>query len=132
MNKFSKAAQKVTSLSPIMVGRTKLETEEVVDKDLTVIAFDFAPKFDKTGNPVVNPETGEVETFGVVVFKEHPDKFYCVGTIFTQVCHVWADDYDGDIEAANSDLEKEGGVQVRFTLSRTKKGNNIVSVNILG
>lgn len=132
MNKFSTSAQKVTSLSPIMIGRTKLDTEDIVDKDLTVIAFDFAPKFDKSGNPVVNPTTGEVETFGVVVFKEHPDKFYCVGTIFTQVCHVWADDYEGDIETANSDLEKEGGVVVRFTHSRTKKGNNIVSVEILG
>lgn len=131
-NKFVKSAQETTSLSAIMVGRTKLETDEILGKELTIVNFDFAPKFDKEGHAIVDESTGEVDTFGVVVFKEMEDKYYCVGTVFTKVCKVWLADFDGDLEEANSELRKSGGVRVRFTASKTKKGNNLTSVEVLG
>lgn len=127
---FREVAQKNTLLSAIMVGRSKMETDEVLNKDLTIIAFDFAPKFDQAGNPVVNDSTGEADTFGVVVFKEHPDKYYCVGAVFTKVCHAWASGFASP-EEASAALEAEGGVRVRFTPSKTKKGNNLTAVEIL-
>ncbi len=131
-NSFVKSAQETTSLSAIMVGRQKLETEEILGKELTIIGFDFAPKFDKEGKTIVDESTGEVDTFGVVVFKEMEDKYYCVGTVFTKVCHVWLADFDGDLEKANDELKKAGGVRVRFTASKTKKGNNLTSVEVIG
>lgn len=130
MKDFKKAAQAQVSLSPIMVGRAQLETDEVTGRELTVVGFDFAPKFDKEGNPIIDPETGEVDTFGVVVFNEEPGKYYCVGTIFTKVCRAWVAEYDNPVEAS-ADLEKSGGVRVRFTRAKTKRGNNLVQVEIL-
>lgn len=127
---FKKVAQENTSLSPVMVGKDKLETDEILNKDLTIIEFGFAPKFDKEGNVVVDDSTGEVDTFGVVVFKEIPNKYYCVGTVFTKVCKAWAAGFDGPEEASVA-LESEGGVKVRFTPSKTKKGNNLTAVEIL-
>lgn len=127
---FKKAAQETTLLSPIMVGREKLDTKEVIDKELTIIAFDFAPKFDEKGNPIVDPSTGETDTFGVIVFAEMPEHYYCVGTVFTKVCHVWADSFESAEEASKA-LEEEGGVRVRFTAGKTKRGNNLTSVEIL-
>lgn len=127
---FKEAAQKNTLLSAIMVGRDKLETEDVLDKELTIVAFDFAPKFDQHGKPVVDETTGEADTFGVVVFSEFPDKYYCVGAVFTKVCHAWEAPFDSVEEASNA-LAAEGGVKVKFTASKTKKGNNLTAVEIL-
>lgn len=129
---FVKSAIAETSLSPIMVDREKMETEEVVGRELTVVEFGFGPKFDKQGARVVDPVTGEVDVFGVIVFKEEPGKFYCVGTVFTNICKAWAAAFGGDHEAASNELRASGGVRVRFTASRTKTGNNLVKVEVLG
>ena len=113
-----------------MVGREKLETEQVINKELTIIAFDFAPKFDQSGNRIVDPNTGEVDEFGVVVFKEMPDHYYCVGAVFTKVCKAWESAFSSAAEASEA-LAAEGGVRVKFTPSKTKKGNNLTAVEIL-
>lgn len=126
---FKQVAQENTLLSAIMVGKEKLETEEILDKELTIIGFDFAPKFDQQGKPITN-EMGEVDTFGVVVFAEHPDKYYCVGAVFTKVCHAWAAGFKSPQEASAA-LAAEGGVKVKFSASKTKKGNNLTAVDIL-
>lgn len=127
---FKKAAQESTLLSPIMVGRDKLDTEEVINKELTIIGFDFAPKFDEEGRVIVDESTGEADTFGVIVFAEMPDKYYCVGTVFTKVCKTWEAAFSNAYEASEA-LAAEGGVRVKFTPSKTKKGKNLTAVEIL-
>ena len=128
---FKQAAQKETALSRIMVGRKKLETEEIINKELTIVGFDFAPKFDEYGKRIVDDSTGEQDEFGVVVFKEYPDAYYSVGTVFTKVCKAWASEFGGDAISASEELSKYGGVRVRFSPSRTKRGNNLTAVEIL-
>lgn len=130
INKFKKAAQDSTVLCQIMSGRTKLETDDVVGKKLTVVGFDFAPKFDKNGGPIIDESTGEAETYGVLVFKEFADRYYNCGVVFSKVCRAWMDGYD-TAEEASADLEAAGGVEVKFNLSKTKGGNNIVTVDIV-
>lgn len=127
---FRKVAQEKTLLSGIMVGRRKLETDEVINKDLTIVGFDFAPKFDTNGDPVIDTSTGEADTFGVVIFAEIPDAYYCVGTVFTKVCKAWAAEFDSP-EESSRELAESGGVKVRFRPSKTKRGNNLTSVEIL-
>lgn len=126
---FKKVAQENTLLSAIMAGKEKLETDEILGKELTIVGFDFAPKFDQQGNRVAN-EMGEVDTFGVVVFAEYPDKYYCVGSVFTKVCHAWSAGFKSPQEASAA-LAAEGGVKVKFSASKTKKGNNLTAVEIL-
>ena len=127
---FKQVAQEYTLLSAIMVGKEKLETEQVINKELTIIAFDFAPKFDQAGNRIIDSNTGEVDEFGVVVFAEMPDHYYCVGAVFTKVCKAWASAFKSAAEASEA-LAAEGGVRVKFTPSKTKKGNNLTAVEIL-
>ncbi len=127
---FKKVAQENTTLSPIMVGRNKLETDDVIDQVFTIVAFDFAPKFDQSGNVVIDSSTGEADTFGVVVFAEKPNDYYCVGTVFTKVCKAWAAGFN-NAEEASAELAATGGVKVRFTQSKTRKGNNLTAVEIL-
>lgn len=44
---FKKVAQENTLLSAIMVGRDKLETEEVINKELTIIYLILLPNLTK-------------------------------------------------------------------------------------
>ena len=127
---FKKVAQEQTLLSPVMMNREKLSTEEVVNKELTIIEFGFAPKFDEDGSPVIDQSTGESDTFGVVIFDEMPDRYYCVGSVFTKVCHSWAAGFESVAEASEA-LKNEGGVKVRFSEGKTKRGKNLVKVDIL-
>lgn len=128
---FKQSAQEATSFCKLMAGKTQLKTEDVADKELTVIAFDFAPNIDKVTKQIqVDQETGEVITHGVIVFKENPGAYYSVGTIFTKICNIWASNFSSAKEASEA-LEKEGGVRVRFRSGVTKTGNPCVQVDIL-
>ena len=121
MVNFKKIAEKELSLSPLMAGREQLTTEDLVGQTATVIAFDFATVVDK----------GQEKTFPVLLFKEYPDKYYNGGTILFKLCQAWAAEYDGDIETASDDLNKSGGVPLKFGHSKTKVGNNLTSVEVI-
>ena len=118
---FKKMAQDELSLSPLMAGKTQIKTDDLIGETVTVVAFDFATITDK----------GVEKTFPVLLLKEYPDSYYNGGALLSKLCRCWADAYDGDIEAASNDLEAEGGVQLRFTATKTKSGNNLTAVDVV-
>lgn len=118
---FKKMAQDELSLSPLMAGRDQIKTEDLVGQTVTVTGFDFATITDK----------GVEKTFPVLLLKEYPDRYYNGGALLSKLCRCWADAYDGDIEAASADLEAEGGVQLKFTSTKTKSGNNLTAVDVV-
>ena len=130
VSKFKKIAQDSTVLCKLMSGREKIDTDDVIGKKLTITAFDFAPKSDKNGQPIVDESTGLVDQYAVITFKEMPDKYYNCGIVFTKVCKAWMDGYETPAEASE-DLAGEGGVMVEFIATKTKGGNNLVSVEII-
>lgn len=118
---FKKTAQDELSLSPLMAGRDQIKTEDLIGQTVTVMAFDFATITDK----------GVEKTFPVLLLKEYPDRYYNGGTLLFKLCKCWAAAYDGDIEAASLDLENEGGVQLRFSATKTKSGNNLTAIDVV-
>ena len=66
--------QKAVNVSPVMDGKTQLKTEDVLDKQLTIAAFDIVPGKD--------PKTGEEFSSPVFNFLEYPDRWYRGG------CHA--------------------------------------------
>ena len=120
-NKFKEIAVKELSLSPLMAGRDQLKTEDLIGQTVTVYAFDFATITDK----------GVEKTFPVLLLKEYPDKYYNGGTLLSKLCMAWASEFDGDVEAASEALSAEGGVQLKFTATKTKSGNNLTAVDVL-
>lgn len=120
-NKFRDIAVKELSLSPLMAGRDQLKTEDLIGQTVTVYAFDFATITDK----------GQEKTFPVLLLKEHPDHYYNGGALLSKLCMAWAAEYEGDVEAASEALSAEGGVQLRFTATKTKSGNNLTAVDVL-
>lgn len=127
-NDFRKIGEEAVGKSLLLNGRTKMTTDEVVGKDLTIVAFDLLPRYND-GVLVIDGD-GAVETRGVVVFKEAPDRYYNVGAIFTKVCRAWAACYDNTAEAS-ADLEKQGGVAVRFRTEVNRKGKEQVNFDFV-
>lgn len=118
---FKKMAQDELSLSPLMAGKMQIKTEDLIGQTVTVIAFDFATITDK----------GVEKTFPVLLLKEYPENYYNGGTLLSKLCKCWADAYDGNIEEASEDLAVEGGVQLKFTATKTKSGNNLTAVDVI-
>lgn len=118
---FKKMAQDELSLSPLMAGRDQIKTDDLIGQTVTVVGFDFATITDK----------GVEKTFPVLLLKEYPERYYNGGALLSKLCRCWAEAYDGDIEAASNDLASEGGVQLRFTATKTKSGNNLTAVDVV-
>jgi hypothetical protein len=121
MKNFKEIAVKTLSLSELMAGREQIKTDDLIGQTATIVAFDFATITDK----------GEQKSFTVLLLKEYPDKYYNGCTLLTKLCMAWAAEYDGDVEAASNDLEKSGGVQIKFRATKTKSGNNLTSVDVV-
>ena len=120
---FKSAARKELSLSPLMEGREKLETDELLGKTATVIAFDFIT--------TVDPKDGKEKTYPVVNFEEYPHHFYLGGALLSKVFQVWASEFDGDFEECSAALAEEGGVKFSFTKTKTRTGNNITKIEVV-
>ena len=121
MANFREIAAKTLSLSDLMAGREKINTDDLIGQTVTVVEFDFATVADK----------GVEKTFPVLIFAEHPEKYYCGGTLLNKMCMAWAAEYDGDVGAASNALSDEGGVKIRFSSGKTKCGNNLTNIDVL-
>lgn len=118
---FKKIANDQLSLSPLMSGRDQIKTDDLIGQTVTVTNFDFATLVDK----------GVEKTFPVLLLKEYPHHYYNGGCLLSKVCEAWAGEFGGDIEAASNALEESGGVQLKFTATKTKSGNNLTSIAVL-
>lgn len=115
---LKQSAQRATSLSALMSGRTQVSTDTLVNNTVTPVAVDIAS---------VNGKN-----FPVFLFAELPDSYYNGGTVLMKIVDVWIADYDGDLDALNEDLEKNSGdIRFHFRASKTKTGNNLTVVDVL-
>ena len=119
---FRKIAIDELSLSPLMAGREQKKTDDLVGKEVTVVAFDFA---------TITDSNGEEKTFPVLLLEEYPEHYYNGGALLSKLCQAWAAAYDGDVEKASADLAEAGGVKLKFKATRTKSGNNLTSVEVM-
>lgn len=117
---FKKIAESVFSSSPLQIGRTQIETSEVIGQKLTIIGFDFA-------EATVNRER---KVYPVIIFKELPDNYYNGGTLLMNLCRAWSDYFDGNPEAASEELERTGGVTVFFSKARSQNGNDYTKIEV--
>lgn len=121
--RFAAMAKEATTLCELMQGRTKVDTDELLDKEITITGFDFIELKDG--------KTEELKRFAVCVYAEDEGAFFFGGTVLTKICTRWADAYDGDAEAASEALAADGGCVIKMTEGKTKNGRHITNVDIL-
>jgi len=96
-------------------GMTKLESEEIADKVVTIIDFDFAR------------DTKKDEYYAVVLLKEYANCFYFGGKCLTDLCKK--------IEAERGMYDElvANGLVVKFVMTKpkNKEGNKYYKVEIV-
>lgn len=119
-NKFYEIAEQALGNSPIMTGREKISTEDVIKKypaGITLNGFDVLD----------NGKNG----YAVFTFVEEPDKFVNGGALLSKMAFEWVKAFDGNITDASDELSACGGVRVRLSTKKTKRGNTITAVEIV-
>ena len=125
-NMFVNLAKRATTLSPIMDGREKISTEDVIKKypeGITVQEFDVVTTPDKDGNP---------STYPIITFAEDNTKFLYGGKALMDMVTMWLANFEGDVEATSNALKAAGGVKIKMRSSRTKQGLNFTKIEVIG
>ena len=125
-NMFVNLAKRATTLSPIMDGREKISTEDVIKKypeGITVQEFDVVTTPDKDGNP---------STYPIITFAEDNTKFLYGGKALMDMVTMWLANFEGDVESTSNALKAAGGVKIKMRSSRTKQGLNFTKVEVIG
>ena len=124
---FKKIALDATTMSELMSGRDKMDTEELIKKYPDGVTIDFID------NVNMQQEDGE-ENVWIFVTEEQPGKFtfggFVLAKIFNNILAEFEGDYDAMIETYNSAL-KEDKLRVKLERAKTKSKREITKVIVL-
>lgn len=124
---FKKIALDVTTMSEIMNGRDKMDTEELIKKYPEGVTIDFID------NVNMQQEDGE-ENVWIFVTEEQPNKFTFAGFVLAKIFNNILAEFEGDyaemIETYNSAL-KEDKLRVKLERAKTKAKREITKITVL-
>lgn len=124
---FKKIALDATTMSEIMNGRDKMDTEELIKKYPDGVTIDFID------NVNMQQEDGE-ENVWIFVTEEQPNKFTFAGFVLAKIFNNILSEFEGDyaemIETYNSAL-KEDKLRVKLERAKTKTKREITKVTVL-
>jgi hypothetical protein len=124
---FKKIALDATTMSELMNGRDKMDTEELIKKYPNGVTIDFID------NVNMQQEDGE-ENVWIFVTEEQPDKFTFAGFVLAKIFNNILSEFEGDyaemIETYNSAL-KEDKLRVKLERAKTKTKREITKVTVL-
>lgn len=124
---FKKIALDATTMSELMNGRDKMDTEELIKKYPDGVTIDFID------NVNMQQEDGE-ENVWIFVTEEQPNKFTFAGFVLAKIFNNILDEFEGDytemIEMYNSAL-KEDKLRVKLERAKTKSKREITKVKVL-
>lgn len=124
---FKKIALDATTMSELMNGRDKMDTEELIKKYPNGVTIDFID------NVNMQQEDGE-ENVWIFVTEEQPNKFTFAGFVLAKIFNNILDEFEGDyaemIETYNSAL-KEDKLRVKLERAKTKCKREITKVTVL-
>lgn len=125
---FKKIALDATTISELMNGRDKMDTEELIKKYPDGVTIDFID------NVNMSQEDGEAENVWIFVTEEQPNKFtfggFVLAKIFNNILAEFEGDYGAMIEEYNSSL-KEDKLRVKLERAKTKTKREITKVTVL-
>lgn len=125
---FKKIALDATTMSELMNGRDKMDTEELIKKYPDGVTIDFID------NVNMSQEDGEAENVWIFVTEEQPNKFtfggFILAKIFNNILAEFEGDYYAMIEEYNSSL-KEDKLRVKLERAKTKTKREITKVTVL-
>lgn len=125
---FRKAAERAISLSFLTMNREKADIEDIVNRPVTIIGYDFANSRDKDTNQLVVLESGEIQQYAIFIIAEDNDHYYNAGTVISNAFLQIHSGYGGTTEEACADLQAEGGLAVTIVKKKSRGGNSYWSL----
>ena len=124
VSRFKAIASRSLSASVLMENREKVDTSDVVGKNLTIEDFDIVEYVDGEGKNV---------HYAVVIFAEMPDKYYQGGYVLTRMIDDIVEDFDNLLEEAREQysVASNDRICIRLTESKTKGGKNLTKVEVI-
>lgn len=124
---FKQKAVDSMTLSELEHGRTKLDTDNIIGKELTIDKFDIVDVEAPDDN-----DSNKRMRYCVLVFKELPDNFYNGGLILTKMIDSWLEDYPTIKECQKAYDDSKEKVKIKAVMSKTNKNNkNLVKIEVL-
>lgn len=124
---FKKIALDATTMSELMSGRDKMDTEELIKKYPEGVTIDFID------NVNMQQEDGN-ENVWIFVTEEQPNKFTFAGFVLAKIFNNILAEFEGDyvemIKMYNSAL-KEDKLRVKLERAKTKSKREITKVTVL-
>ncbi len=120
---FRQIAQKEVSFAEIMTNRTKLDTEDIIDRYPDGFVIDEIEYVTMTKN-------GKEESFWVFHIAE-TEFFGFAGTILTKIFERYLELCEGDFEALYNAFKESEGLSVKLEEARTKDGKALIKVEVL-
>ena len=124
---FKKIALDATTMSELMNGRDKMDTEELIKNYPNGVTIDFID------NVNMQQEDGN-ENVWIFVTEEQPNKFTFAGFVLAKIFNNILDEFKGDyvemIETYNFAL-KEDKLRVKLERAKTKSKREITKVTVL-
>lgn len=124
---FKKIALDATTISEIMTGRDKMDTEELIKKYPEGVTIDFIDNIN------MQQEDGE-ENVWIFITEEQPNKFTFAGFVLAKIFNNILAEFEGDyaemIKTYNSAL-KEDKLRVKLERAKTKSKREITKVTVL-
>lgn len=126
MKKFdmTKAAKKSVVLAEIFEGKDKIDTDDIIRKYPNGIHVNDIEFITMQG------ESGE-EQFWAYTFDEEPDKFAFSGFVLAKIFNELLAICEGDYEELYESFRANGGLNIKLSSSKTKKGQPITKVDVL-
>lgn len=119
-NKFAEIAKKETTLSEVMDGRERLTVDQIMQK--------FPDGVTLTGFDLISGKDGSYPVFSI------SEGNYCFfgGVVLNNIAMEWTKACDGDIAETSRQLMECGGVKIKMHNKKTRNGNNLTAVDIIG
>lgn len=106
-----------SNLSPLMLDREKLSTNDIIGEELTIVNCDVVDYNDNH--------------YCILHFAEYNDSFYAGGLILTKMIDGIIKAYDGDIDSVRNEL-KRTGLRIMLDSGKTKdKKKTVTTVTVL-
>lgn len=120
---FRKLAQEELTLAQIMVGREKIDTDDVIDQFPDGLVIDEIEYVTMT-------KDGKQESFWAFHIKG-TELFAFAGTLLSKVFEKFLAACEGDYEALYEEFKNGDGLAVKISEGKTKDGKNLTKVDIL-
>lgn len=122
MSRFADVAKKnLNAGCPQMEGREKVDIEDIIT--------DYPDGIRITAFGIITVNNEDITVFN---FEEDPKAFFFGGKVLTDLAKYWISDIgNGDIQATNEEMTKDGGCVLKLSRKKNKKGQTYTAYEVI-